>query len=73
MNGSAQVDFGDGSGRQNIEIDPTDGYAHSTHTYEIAGDYEILVYLISGQYYLGKNDSTPAISPITLLRNIEFA
>lgn len=73
LNGSAQVDFGDGSSREEVVIDPTDGYAYAKHTYATAGSYSVLIYLMKGQYYLGKNDSVPAISPISILRNIEFA
>lgn len=70
LGGSAQVDFGDG--REDVTVS-TDGYVHMSHVYAESGEHIIYVYLMSGYYYLGVNDATPAIDPISSVRRIEFA
>ena len=70
LGGSAQVDFGDG---RETAIVSSDGYVHMSHVYAEAGEHVIYVYLLSGYYYLGVNDVTPAIDPISSVRRIEFA
>lgn len=68
--GSAQVDFE--SGREDATISQ-DGYVHMTHVYENPGEHTINIYLLHGAYYLGVNDSTPAIDPINTVHKVDFA
>lgn len=68
--GTAQVDFE--SGREDATVSQ-DGYVHMTHIYENPGEHVINIYLLHGAYYLGVNDSTPTIDPISTVHKVEFA
>ena len=51
----------------------TSGQVVFTHTYSNAYPYTIQILRQNGNYLLGKNSDTPAIEPITVLSDIQFA
>jgi len=72
VSGGTTIDWGDGSIDRAIPTGTT-GYVEIGHTYTAAGDYQIKLYLMQGQCYLGKNYDQPAIMPISYITSVEFA